>query len=155
MENSSKSRFITPVVMLFAGALSMIIMLIKQYDLYRMLWTLLVVLIVFYIIGDIARYLYSTIRPRVIPASLDLEDMQKQAEIRFMDEDVEYLDDDFTDENINQMKSERKAGAMEEKTQTPDTGYFEGTEEGEADAEETSSFEDETEEYGYSDEELK
>lgn len=92
MEN--KSRFITPGIMLFAGAVSMIIMMIRKYDLYRMLWTLLVVLIVFYVIGDITRYIYNTIRPRIIPASLDLDDIAKQVEERLgSTQDVVYLDD--------------------------------------------------------------
>lgn len=92
MEN--KSRFITPGIMLFAGAVSMIIMMIRKYDLYRMLWTLLVVLIVFYVIGDITRYIYNTIRPRIIPASLDLDNIAKQVEERLgSTQDVVYLDD--------------------------------------------------------------
>lgn len=67
MQNS-KVRLITPFLMLFAGALAAIIMYIKEYEFYRMLWVLLIVLIVFYIIGDIARYLYASAMPRVIPA---------------------------------------------------------------------------------------
>lgn len=78
----NKSRFITPAVMLIAGAISMLIMILKHFDLYRMLWILLVVLIIFFVIGDIARYLYSTIRPRIIPATLDLEHITQQAEQR-------------------------------------------------------------------------
>ena len=42
--------------MLFAGALASIIMYIRKYDFYKMLWVLLIVLVVFYIIGDIVRY---------------------------------------------------------------------------------------------------
>lgn len=92
MEN--KSRFITPGIMLFAGAISMIIMIWRKYELYRMLWTLLVVLVVFYIIGDIARYIYSTIRPRIIPASLDLENLTKQVEERIgANHGIAYLDE--------------------------------------------------------------
>lgn len=142
MENN-KSRFITPGVMLFAGALAMIIMLIKKYDLYRMLWTLLIVLIIFYIIGDIARYIYSTIRPRVIPATLDLENMEKQAEQRIneADDNIEYLDDDF--EDFGSMKKDA-AKANERK---PD-------EEKTADTAQADDVEDDTEEYGYSDEDL-
>jgi divalent metal cation (Fe/Co/Zn/Cd) transporter len=74
-----KSRFITPILMLFAGAISAIIMYIRDYDLTRMLWGLLIVLIIFYVLGDIARYLYSTIRPRIIPSD-DLEDMVVEAQ---------------------------------------------------------------------------
>lgn len=163
---NNKSRFITPGIMLFAGALAMIIMLIKQYDFYKMLWTLLVVLIVFYFIGDIARYLYSTIRPRVIPATLDLDSIAQQAEKRLIeDEEIEYLDDDFDDTAINQRKKERKAKkAMEQYTASADAESFstkdfsaeENTEETqEADIKDASSLEDNTEEYGYSDEDLE
>lgn len=89
-----KSQFITPFIMLLAGAISLIIMIARGVELYRMLWTLLVVLIVFFIIGDIARYLYSTISPRVIPASLDLNTIAQIAERRIMEEpDTVYLDD--------------------------------------------------------------
>lgn len=66
MQNS-KARLITPFLMLFAGALASIIMFIKKYDLYTMLWVLLIVLIVFYVIGDVARYLYMSVKPRVLP----------------------------------------------------------------------------------------
>lgn len=73
MQNS-KVRLITPFLMLFAGALASIIMFIKEYDLYTMLWVLLIVLIVFYIIGDVARYLYMSVQPRVLPQG-EIEEM--------------------------------------------------------------------------------
>lgn len=73
MQNG-KVRLITPFLMLFAGALASIIMFIKKYDLYTMLWVLLIVLIVFYVIGDVARYLYMSVQPRVLPQS-EIEDM--------------------------------------------------------------------------------
>lgn len=66
MQNS-KVRLITPLLMLFAGALASIIMYIRKYDFYKMLWVLLIVLVVFYIIGDIVRYLYESVRPNIIP----------------------------------------------------------------------------------------
>ena len=100
----NKSRFITPGVMLFAGAVSMIIMMIRRYDLFKMLWILLVVLIVFYIIGDIARYIYNTIRPRIIPASLDLDTIAQQVEKRLEgNHDVVYLDEDPTSVGSSEM----------------------------------------------------
>ena len=68
MQNS-KVRLITPFLMLFAGALASIIMYIKKYDFYTMLWVLLIVLIVFYVIGDVARYLYASVQPRVLPSN--------------------------------------------------------------------------------------
>lgn len=73
MQNG-KVRLITPFLMLFAGALASIIMFIREYDLYTMLWVLLVVLIVFYVIGDVVRYLYMSVQPRVLPQN-EIEDM--------------------------------------------------------------------------------
>ncbi len=73
MQNG-KVRLITPFLMLFAGALASIIMFIKKYDLYTMLWVLLIVLVVFYVIGDVVRYLYMSVQPRVLPQS-EIEDM--------------------------------------------------------------------------------
>lgn len=81
--------------MLLAGAISLIIMIIRDVEFYRMLWTLLVVLFIFFILGDIARYLYNMIRPRVIPASLDLNTIAQLAEQKMMEEpNTHYLDDD-------------------------------------------------------------
>lgn len=72
MEN--KTRLITPFFMLLAGAIASIIMYVRGYEFTRMLWGLLIVLVVFYVLGDIARYLYASIRPRIIPSG-DLEQM--------------------------------------------------------------------------------
>lgn len=66
MEN--KVRLITPFLMLLAGAIASIIMYIREYDFEKMLWVLLIVLLVFYVIGDIVRYLYASVRPRIIPS---------------------------------------------------------------------------------------
>ena len=75
----NKTGLITPFFMLLAGAIASIIMYVRGFDLTTMLWGLLIVLVVFYIIGDIARYLYASIRPRIIPSG-DLEMMvQKTA----------------------------------------------------------------------------
>lgn len=65
MEN--KVRLITPFLMLSAGAIASIVMYIKEYEFEQMLWVLLIVLLVFYVIGDIVRYLYASIRPKIIP----------------------------------------------------------------------------------------
>ena len=54
--------------MLLAGAIASIIMYIRGFELTRMLWGLLIVLVIFYIIGDVIRYIYASIRPRIIPA---------------------------------------------------------------------------------------
>ena len=63
----NKVRLITPFLMLLAGALASVIMYIKKYDFNSMLWTLLIVLLIFYVIGDSVRYIYELIRPRIIP----------------------------------------------------------------------------------------
>lgn len=68
MQNS-KVKLITPFLMLLAGAIASIIMYLKKYDFYKMLWVLLIVLIVFYVIGDVARYLYASVQPRVLPSN--------------------------------------------------------------------------------------
>lgn len=64
----NKVKLITPFLMLLAGSLASIIMFIRKYDFYTMLWVLLVVLVVFYIIGDVVRYIYASIKPRIIPS---------------------------------------------------------------------------------------
>lgn len=63
----NKVRLITPFLMLSAGAIASIVMYIKEYEFEQMLWVLLIVLLVFYVIGDVVRYLYASIRPRIIP----------------------------------------------------------------------------------------
>lgn len=117
MQNG-KIRLITPFLMLFAGALASIIMFIKEYDLYTMLWILLIVLIVFYVIGDVARYLYMSVQPRVIPQgeiegmiamlnsgvmekdmqdTEDTEEENEEYEEEFHEEDLEYdMDDEYS-----------------------------------------------------------
>lgn len=74
----NKTGLITPFFMLLAGAIASIIMYVRGFDLTTMLWGLLIVLVVFYIIGDVARYLYASIRPRIIPTG-DLEMMVRKA----------------------------------------------------------------------------
>jgi hypothetical protein len=71
-----KTRFITPLLMLLAGAIASIIMAVRGYELTRMLWILLIVLVIFYFLGDTARYIYSTIKPRIIPDA-DFSEMEK------------------------------------------------------------------------------
>lgn len=70
----NKTPLITPFLMLTAGTIASIIMYVRGFEFNTMLWILLIVLVIFYIIGDIARYIYATIRPRVIPtANIDRE----------------------------------------------------------------------------------
>ena len=70
----NKTGLITPFLMLLAGALASIIMYIRGFELYTMLWVLLIVLLVFYVIGDIVRYIYASIKPRIIP-NFDYDDI--------------------------------------------------------------------------------
>lgn len=74
----NKTRLITPFLMLTGGAIASIIMYIRKFDFNTMLWVLLLVLIIFYILGDIARYLYASVRPRVIPSGM-LSELVEQA----------------------------------------------------------------------------
>lgn len=74
----NKTGLITPFFMLLAGAIASIIMYVRGFELTTMLWGLLIVLVIFYIIGDVARYLYASIRPRIIPTG-DLEMMVQKA----------------------------------------------------------------------------
>lgn len=76
MEN--KTQLITPFLMLTAGTIASIIMYIRKFDLNTMLWGLLIVLVIFYILGDIARYLYASVRPRIIPSG-NLAEMVEKA----------------------------------------------------------------------------
>lgn len=71
----NKTKFITPTLMLIAGAVASITMFMKDYELYTMLWVLLIVLIIFYIIGDVVRYIYASVRPCILPQSPDLENI--------------------------------------------------------------------------------
>lgn len=65
----NKTPLITPFLMLTAGTIASIIMYVRGFEFNTMLWILLIVLVIFYIIGDIARYLYASVRPRIIPAA--------------------------------------------------------------------------------------
>lgn len=79
-----KTRFITPLLMLTAGAVASIIMFVRKFELTTMLWILLAVLLVFYVIGDVARYIYASIKPRVIPQgdlSLLVEEARKNGDV--------------------------------------------------------------------------
>lgn len=113
MEN--KTKYITPFIMLFAGALAAIIMLVKQYELYRMLWTLLIVLVVFYVIGDVVRYLYASIRPKIIPVD-DLDEMVALAargqQIEESSEE-EAEDENAFDESTDSEESEHEENAAD------------------------------------------
>ena len=70
----NKVKLITPFLMLLAGAVAAIIMYIRDFELVDMLWVLLIVLVVFYFIGDTIRYIYAAIRPRIIDQDVDYSD---------------------------------------------------------------------------------
>lgn len=104
MQNS-KVRLITPFLMLFAGALASIIMYIKKYDFYTMLWVLLIVLVVFYIIGDIVRYLYASALPRVIPQE-DIDAIMTNLENGILEEDMAGESAEVAEDAAEEEKSE-------------------------------------------------
>ena len=124
-------KLITPFLMLFAGAVASIIMYVRHFDLYTMLWVLLVVLVIFYIIGDIVRYIYESIRPRIIP-DMDEELMLERPE-----------------DNI----VAKEEGEDEDEQDAQKAGTEQQTEE-ESDAEEEPQMADASEEEGYTDENL-
>ena len=117
MEN--KTGLITPFLMLTAGTIASIIMYIRKFDLNTMLWGLLIVLVIFYILGDIARYLYASVRPRIIPSG-SLAEMVEQARrngdltgsvVAFADDEEANEDGDFAGElSADGLMSEEGAG---------------------------------------------
>ena len=134
----NKTGLITPFFMLLAGAIAAIIMYVRGFDLNTTLWGLLIVLVIFYIIGDIARYLYASIRPRIIPAD-NLEMMVQKAKMNrdltgsvvafandeqkdmegvdadgFMSENTEYNSmESYSDEELHDYAAEDTTAAME------------------------------------------
>lgn len=135
----NKTGLITPFLMLLAGAIASIIMYVRGYELTRMLWGLLIVLLIFYVLGDIARYLYASIRPRIIPTG-DLEQMVQEAKkngdltgnvVAFTNEeqnDMEGMDaggfmsedaDGYSDEEIYDYSGQEAAPSMEYDNENP------------------------------------
>lgn len=115
----NKVKLITPLLMLFAGALASVIMYVKKYEFFTMLWVLLVVLVVFYIIGDVVRYIYAAIRPRVITArdedELELDDIgsviekednmeneaaEEEEEAAQQQDEEEYMEEEYSEEGL-------------------------------------------------------
>ena len=135
----NKTGLITPFLMLLAGAIASIIMYVRGYELTRMLWGLLIVLLIFYVLGDIARYLYASIRPRIIPTG-DLEQKIKEEKkngdltgnvVAFANEeqnDMEGMDaggfmsedaDGYSDEEIYDYSGQEAAPSMEYDNENP------------------------------------
>ncbi len=134
-------KLITPFLMLFAGAVASIIMYVRHFDLYTMLWVLLVVLVVFYIIGDIVRYIYESIRPRIIPDMDEEELMLERPEDNIVaKEEGEDEDEQDTEKVGTEQQTEEESDAEEEPQM--------------ADAEEEPQMADASEEEGYTDENL-
>lgn len=123
MEN--KVKLITPFLMLFAGALASIIMYVRHFDLYTMLWVLLVVLVVFYIIGDVVRYIYESIRPRIIPDMDEEELMLERPEDNIVAKEEGGEDEQDTDEVDTEQQTEEESDA-EEEPQMADASEEEG-----------------------------
>lgn len=139
MGKINKVKMITPMIVLTAESFAVITMYIKNYDLYKMLWILLVVLIVFYLIGDAVRYMYMRIRPRVIPEAddiakliskvdptrlqLDEETLQQYLNVDDDDEPDEFAGNiDIPENHINEMQEEN----FEEEIQDDDMFMDEG-----------------------------
>lgn len=58
-----KAKLITPFIMLSAGLVTSLAMYLKHYPLTKMLLILLIVLVVFYFVGDTFRFVYEKFRP--------------------------------------------------------------------------------------------
>ena len=98
----NKVKLITPFIMLLAGAIAAVIMYIRKFEFERMLWVLLLVLIVFYFIGDVIRYIYAAIRPRIITQDVDYSDYiplsrfaEESGNVRAYADDDEDEDEEF------------------------------------------------------------
>lgn len=145
----NKTPLITPFLMLTAGTIASIIMYVRGFDLNTMLWTLLIVLIIFYIIGDIARFLYASVRPRIIPVgNIDrelLEALMNGEEIS--GNVVNVTDSEGTDMGAELSEEQLSVdGFMSEESESysDEEGYSE-EELGEYDEEDTDSYASEEE----------
>lgn len=119
----NKTGLITPFLMLTAGAIASVIMYVREFELTRMLWTLLIVLIIFYIIGDIARYLYASIRPTIIP-ELDERESQLIARARAQGEVIPLENGEAEDSSSEEFVSSDAEEFMTEDTDTPENMDF-------------------------------
>lgn len=119
MEN--KTQLITPFLMLTAGTIASIIMYIRKFDLNTMLWGLLIVLVIFYVLGDIARYLYASVRPRIIPSG-NLAQMVEKAKQNgdLTGSVVAFADSEKADGSEDSLEELSADGLMSEEN----TGYF-------------------------------
>lgn len=121
----NKTRLITPFLMLLAGAISSIIMYVRGFELTRMLWWLLIILLIFYVLGDVARYLYASIRPRIIPA-MDLDKMVVEAKQKgeLTGSVVAFMEDDQTETEGNMDVDGLMSEDMGESAEGEETGGY-------------------------------
>lgn len=129
VDGINKSKMITPLITLSAAAIAVVVMYLRDYELYKMLWCLFVVVIIFYIIGDVVQTIYVRIRPRVIPEEEDLEKMLAKkyygiSGIDFVDGDrlEDYVEAaraerTYTDDEIRELIASNKLG-MEDEDET-------------------------------------
>jgi hypothetical protein len=123
MEN--KSRLITPFLMLLAGAIASIIMYIRGYELTRMLWGLLIVLVIFYILGDVARYLYASVRPRIIPVTdLDAMVIQARKNSDLTGSVVEFSDEETENTGEGESAQDEEQGYSDEELEEYETSEY-------------------------------
>jgi hypothetical protein len=123
MEN--KSRLITPFLMLLAGAIASIIMYVRGYELTRMLWGLLIVLVIFYILGDVARYLYASVRPRIIPATdLDAMVIQARKNSDLTGSVVEFSDEETENTGEGEFAQDEEQGYSDEELEEYETSEY-------------------------------
>lgn len=130
----NKTRLITPFFMLLAGAIASIIMYVRHFELLTSLKILLLVLVNFYILGDILRYIYATIRPRIIP-DMTLDDIGRE----FTFENVEVKEGEADEADSTEQES-----AAQEQESEPDI----------SEEESEPQMADASEEEGYADEDL-
>jgi len=119
-------------------------MYIRNVDLYRMLWGLLIVLVIFYILGDIARYLYASVRPRIIPSGNLAEMVEKAKQVGDLTGSVvAFADSEKVAEGEDSSEELSADGLMSEEN----TGYFE--EDGYSEEELAQNEEEYTDSYDY------
>ena len=106
-----KTRLIPLIVMLGGGAVWCAIALLKDVDLRRMLWTLLIVLIVFFAIGCIFRYLIEKHLDNVLnPPEPEPEEESEEGEEGENSEEGENTGDDEGSYGENSEESEDESG---------------------------------------------
>lgn len=145
--DNNRAKLITPFLMLFAGALASVIMYVRHFDLFTMLWVLLLVLVIFYVIGDVARYLYQSVQPKILPDVETLEDyLASNGNIVSKEKGA---DDAEADEDVEEMQ-EAELSPDEEDAYMASDGENADDEEAQE-----SEMADASEEEGYTDENLE